>query len=145
MSTSALSLDSEDSPTWWDRVVSEFPAAAEEWSRCIDNVNRWEEDHLLSGREPSPEDLAKHRKIVERLMYFGQLCSLVASHPEFGDEETAQMVSATQRVEALYQAQEGEPKHRQRWLATYDRLINDAASRLAPGQTRVQLHDAILF
>ncbi len=79
-------------------MLSEFPAAAEEWSRCIANVNRWEEDHLLSGREPSPEDLAKHRKIVERLMYFGQLCSLVASHPEFGDEETTQMVSATQRV-----------------------------------------------
>jgi hypothetical protein len=98
MSTSALTLDSQDSPTWWDRLLSEFPAAAEEWSRCIANVNRWEEDHLLSGREPSPEDLAKHRKIVERLMYFGQLCSLVASHPEFGDEETAQMVSATQRV-----------------------------------------------
>jgi hypothetical protein len=48
-------------------------------------------------------------------------------------------------VEALYQAQEGEPKYRHRWLATYDRLINDAALRLAPGQTREQLHDAILF
>src|SRR6266550_1472673 len=97
MSTSALTLDS-DSPTWWDRLLSEFPSAAEEWSRCIDNVNRWEESHLLSGEEPSSEALAKQRKIVDRLMYFGQLCALVASHPEFGDTETAQMVNATQRV-----------------------------------------------
>jgi hypothetical protein len=97
MST-ALSLDSEDSTTWWDRIVSEFPAAAEEWSRSINNLNRWEDVHLLSDKEPSPQALAKHRKIVERLMYFGQLCAFVASHPDFGDEETAAMVTASQAV-----------------------------------------------
>ena len=78
--------------------MSDFPAAAEEWSRSINRLNRWEEEKLAPFDPPPPEALARHRKIVERLMFFGQMCALVATHPEFGDDVTAAMVTASQEV-----------------------------------------------
>ena len=74
-----------------------FSKAAEEWSRCINVLNRWEEEHLLVD-QPSPEKLAQHKKIVERLMFFGQLCVFIGSHPEFDDPDSAGMVFAKQQV-----------------------------------------------
>ena len=78
-------------------MVREFPASAEEWSRSVNRLNRWEEQHLLVD-DPRPERLAEHRKRVERLMFLGQLCALVAAHPALGDSDTARMVTATQEV-----------------------------------------------
>src|SRR6266404_303968 len=75
----------------------QFSNAAEEWSRCTNILNRWEEEHLLVDN-PVPEKLAQHKKIVERLMFFGQLCAFISSHPEFNDSDTAGMVFATQQV-----------------------------------------------
>jgi len=66
-----------------ERLVSDFPASAEEWSRSVNRLNRWEEEHLLVDN-PSPEQLAAHRRRVERLVFFGQLCAIVAAHPDFG-------------------------------------------------------------
>jgi len=75
----------------------QFSNAAEEWSRCINILNRWEEEHLLVDH-PAPEKLAQHKKIVERLMFFGQPCAFISSHPEFDDSDTAGMVFATQQI-----------------------------------------------
>ena len=88
-----------DSEALFQKLVErlQFSAAAEEWSRCINDLNRWEDEHLLVDN-PGPESHARHKKIVERLMFFGQLCALVTSHPEFDDSETAGMVFATQQV-----------------------------------------------
>src|SRR6266481_2874325 len=54
--------------------LPEFAKSAEEWSRCVSNLSKWEDEHLLVDN-PSPTLVAKHRKIVERLIFFGQLCA----------------------------------------------------------------------
>ena len=81
-----------------ERVLANLAGAANEWSRCIRELNRWEEIHLLSADKPSAEKLAEHKRIVERLLFFGQLFAFSTSHPEFADAETAGMVFATQQV-----------------------------------------------
>ena len=88
-----------DSEALFQKLVDrlQFSTAAEEWSGCINDLNRWEDEHML-GDNPSPETSARHKKILERLMFFGQLCAFVTSHPEFDDAETAGMVFATQQV-----------------------------------------------
>jgi hypothetical protein len=96
VNTAAATIEPKTRPSLWERLFNEFPASAEEWSRSVNRLNRWEEEHLLGN--PSPKDLAEHRKYVERLMFFGQLCAFVAAHPELGDVKTAQMVAATQEV-----------------------------------------------
>jgi hypothetical protein len=75
----------------------QFSKAVEAWSRYINSLNRWEDEHLLTDN-PSPEALAKHKGIVESLMFFGQMCALITAHPEFNDSETAGIISATQNV-----------------------------------------------
>ena len=98
MGTAAIPFESEDSAqSLWERFFADFPASVEEWSRSINRWNRWEEEHLLVER-PSPEDLARHLKFIKRLMFFGQLCALVATHPDYGDVQTAEMVTASQEV-----------------------------------------------
>jgi len=93
-----MTMESEDSaPSVWERLLTDFPASVEEWSRCINRWNRWEEEHLLV-EHPSPEDIARHLKFIKRLMFFGQLCALVATHPDYGDARTAEMVTSSQEV-----------------------------------------------
>src|SRR5258705_6653868 len=98
MSSAALVLDLE-SESLFNFMVERlhFPEAAEQWSASLKDLNRWENEHLLVDK-PAPERLAQHKKIVERLMFFGQICAQVTSHPDFDDSETAEMVFATQQV-----------------------------------------------
>lgn len=93
----ALALDAADSATLWQRVVMDFPAAVEEWSRGINNLSEWEAEHL-SAENPTRANLALHRKKIERLMFFGQLCAVGAAHPDYGDVETAEIVTASLEV-----------------------------------------------
>lgn len=51
-----------------------------------------------AGAESLAERLERHRKTVERLIFFGQLFMLVASHPDFDDSETAEMIRANLEV-----------------------------------------------
>src|SRR3989442_11080312 len=74
-----------------------FAKAAEEWSHCVSDLISWEGEHLLVD-SPAPERVAQHKKVLERLMLFGQLCAFIASYPEFDDVETAEMIHATQLV-----------------------------------------------
>ncbi len=94
--TSSIEIESDSLlQTLVDQM--QFPEAVERWSRCINSLNRWEDSHLLVDN-PQPEALARHKRIVERLMSFGQVCGLITSRPDFDDFETAGMVSATQQV-----------------------------------------------
>ena len=97
MGSAVATVDSENRPSLLERLLSDFPANAEEWSRSVNGLNRFEEEYLLVDN-PDPRRLVEHRKRVERLMFFGQLCAFVATHPELGDADTAQMVTATQEV-----------------------------------------------
>ena len=83
--------------TFEKRLLADLASKIQEWSRCRQELTRWEEEHLLVDN-PSPEQLAAHRRRVERLLFFGQLCAIVAAHPDFGDFKTAEMVAATQEV-----------------------------------------------
>src|SRR4051794_17349178 len=88
-----------DSDTLFQTLVDrlQFDQAAQEWSRCVSSLSSWEGEHLLVDN-PLPERRAQHKKVIERLMLFGQLCAFVASYPEFEDAETAEMIHATQLV-----------------------------------------------
>ena len=100
MSTATLTSPIEiESDSLLQMLVDQlqFSKAVEGWSRCINSLNRWEDTHLLAD-DPPAEKLVRHRKIVERLMFFGQMCALITSHPDFDDSETAGMVFATQQV-----------------------------------------------
>jgi len=100
MSTDALTFDADIDPEpllykFVDR--EKFAKAAEDWSRSIERLNRFEDEYLLVN-EPPADKLAQHKKMVERLMLIGQLFTLVTQYPEFDDSETAGMVSATHDV-----------------------------------------------
>ena len=100
MNTAELGLDVEaQSESLFQGLVKrlQFAKSVEEWSRSINSLNRWEDEHLLVDN-PSPERLAQHKKILDRLMTFGQFCALVTSCPEFTDSDTANMVFATQQI-----------------------------------------------
>jgi hypothetical protein len=94
MKSNATTLDL-DSDSLFQTLVERFSFAesAREWSRCRQRLTAWEDEHLLGG-SPSHEKLERHRRTVERLIFFGQLFTLVASHPDFEDLETAEMIRA---------------------------------------------------
>jgi len=77
-----------------ERLLREFAHGVEDWSRCVDQVTRWEDEHLLDN--PTPELLAQHKTALKRLIGFGKFISLSTEHPEFPDRETAELVRATQ-------------------------------------------------
>jgi hypothetical protein len=90
-----------DSDSLFQNLVKQFNLAqsAREWSRCRQILTVWEDEHLLVDNPPA-EKVERHRKTVERLIFFGQLFTLVASHPDFNDLETAEMIRAN--MEALH-------------------------------------------
>ncbi len=94
MNSATLTLDLE-SDSLFQALVERFSFAesAREWSRCRQRLTAWEDEHLLVDNPP-PEKLERHRKVVERLIFFGQLFMLVASHPDSQDLETAEMIRA---------------------------------------------------
>ena len=99
MKLDATTLDWE-SDSLFQTLVERFSFAesAREWSRCRQRLTAWEDEHLLVDHPP-PEKLERHRRTVERLIFFGQLFMLVASHPDFEGLETAEMIRAN--MEAL--------------------------------------------
>ena len=102
MKTATLTASPEvsvDSDSLFQALLDrlQFGKAAEEWSRCVSNLSSWEAEHLLVDN-PTSEQIAQHKKMLERLMLFGQLCAFISSYPEFGDTETAEMIHATQIV-----------------------------------------------
>ena len=99
MPSSAQTLEDLESDSLFNNLLErmKFSEAVETWSRCRQNLTRWEDQHLLVNK-PSPEMLERHRNMVERLMFFGQLFAFVASHPEFNDIETAEMIQANQFI-----------------------------------------------
>src|SRR5258705_11630788 len=78
------------------RLCREFAVTAEEWSRCVSALTRWEDDHLLES--PSAESLGVHKATVQRLLEFGTFLSVVTGQASFSDRSTAEIVSATLSV-----------------------------------------------
>src|SRR2546430_1680220 len=74
-----------------------FAKSASSWSQRLRDLNEFE-DEYLSGNSPNPDKLAQHKKLVERLMFVGQILATVTAHPDFDDSETAAMIFATQQA-----------------------------------------------
>ena len=81
----------------FDRFIGKlrFADAAEDWSRCVSRLSSWEAEHL-SAESPSSADSAEHLEMVEKLMHYGQMFAFIASYPEFRNNETSEMIQATQ-------------------------------------------------
>ncbi len=78
-------------------LMADLAAKVEEWSRCRQELTRWEDEHLLV-ENPPPENLAEHKRMLERLMFFGQIFTFVTSQPDFPDIELAELVHANQFI-----------------------------------------------
>ena len=74
--------------------VREFAGGVEDWSRCINLLTAWEDEHLIDN--PTPENLAAHKQALERLLRFGRVIARTTGHPEFPDRKVADIVAATQ-------------------------------------------------
>jgi len=79
------------------RLLTDLASKIEEWSRCRQDLNRWEDEHL-AVENPAPERLAEHKTMIERLIFLGQLFSFVTSGADFADTEMAEMVHANQFI-----------------------------------------------
>ena len=85
-------------PDYFSRIEShflrEFAEVVEDWSRCVNALTAWEDEHLLD--DPGPQNLAAHKQTVERLVRFGRFVSLATQEAEFPDRKTSEIVAATQ-------------------------------------------------
>jgi hypothetical protein len=54
---------------------------------------KWEDEHLVEN--PSPNDLAEHRRTVDKLIRFGKFLALTTEHSDFPDLTLKQNVAAT--------------------------------------------------
>src|SRR5438094_751747 len=79
--------------TFEKSLLEDLAGKIEEWSRCRQELTRWEDEHLLV-ENPSEAKLAEHKAMLERLIFFGQLFSFVTSHPDFPGTEMVEMVQA---------------------------------------------------
>jgi hypothetical protein len=75
------------------RLANELSADAEEWGAAVQGLRRFQDEKLLDN--PTPENLAAHRKAIEFLIAFGNFIAGATRCPEFPDRETHQMVEAT--------------------------------------------------
>jgi hypothetical protein len=74
-------------------LTADFEQRIDEWCHCRKRLFEWENDHLLEN--PSPEKLAEHKEMLNLMIFFGQLFSLVTSHPTFPRTDLAEEVQAT--------------------------------------------------
>jgi hypothetical protein len=96
--TISLELDVDQESLLGDFVDrAKFAKAAEAWSASMRQINDFEDEYLL-GENPPAESLARHKKMVERLMFYGQVLATVTAHPDFEDSQTAAMIFATQQA-----------------------------------------------
>ena len=78
------------------RILNEFTADAEDWSRLVTGLRRFEDAELLD--EPKEAALKTHRQTLEKLIAFGEFMAMATRQPAFPNRETHQMVEATLQV-----------------------------------------------
>jgi hypothetical protein len=78
------------------RLFDELSADAEDWSRMVTGLRRFEDDKLLD--EPTAENLASHRQALEMLIFFGSFIANATKDPAFPNRETHAMVEATLQI-----------------------------------------------
>ena len=75
------------------RMLQEFAEGVTAWGQSVTALSRWEDEHLLDS--PSPDVVAAHRRVVERLRHFGRFLALTTEHPAFPDTHLKENVAAT--------------------------------------------------
>src|SRR5438552_18514793 len=99
---------------------SDLAEKIEGWCRCRRDLAKWESENLLEDGPPAGK-LAEHKRMVERLIFFGQVFSLATSHPD-SPESLAQQVQANLFVlRGMYQT-----FHNPMDPAEADRILKEA-------------------
>ena len=75
------------------RILQEFAEAVATWGQSVTALAAWEDEHLLDN--PTPEDLAAHRRSLERLIDFSKFIARTTDHPDFSDTAVKETVEAT--------------------------------------------------
>jgi hypothetical protein len=92
-----MALQAEILPDYFEklqaRILQEFTEGVDAWGHSVTALSRWEADYLLDN--PGADDLAIHRRIVDRLIHFGCFLALTTEHPDFPDIALKQNVAAT--------------------------------------------------
>ena len=78
----------------YGRIFTELSADAQDWANAATHLWQFRKQRMIL-REPSPEDIEKHRRSLELMISFGSLLIKVTDSPEFPDQEISAMVSAT--------------------------------------------------
>ena len=75
------------------RILREFAEGISAWGESVTALAQWEDEHLLEN--PSAEDLAAHRRMIDKLIAFGRFLALATEYPEFPDADLKENVTAT--------------------------------------------------
>ncbi len=93
----AMALSAEVLPDYFEKlqahILQEFTEGVDAWGQSVTALSRWEADYLLDN--PGADDLATHRRIVDRLIKFGRFLALTTEHPAFPDMALKQTIAAT--------------------------------------------------
>ena len=79
-----------------DSLADQFHNAIYSANSMIPALTGWENNHLLDS--PSPEDLATHKQIVQRLLGFLNFAAQTTGPKSFIRRETAEMIEAGQFI-----------------------------------------------
>ena|SRR5437667_4184008 len=92
-----MALQAEVLPDYFEKlqahILQEFTEGVDAWGQSVTALSRWEADYLLDN--PGVDDLATHRRIVDRLIQFGDFLALTTQHPDFPDVALKQTIAAT--------------------------------------------------
>ena len=75
------------------RAARHFKAQVEDWYDVCRHLSDWEDRRLID--QPTPENLAQHRHLLDELEQVGRWLSLATQSPDFPDRATAELVGLT--------------------------------------------------
>jgi len=75
------------------RLQRYFKAHVEDWYDVCRQLTAWEERHLID--QPTPERLAEHGRLLDKLEQTGKWLSVATQSPDFPDRPTAELVTMT--------------------------------------------------
>ena len=92
-----MALQAEVLPDYFEklqeRILQEFTEGVDAWGHSVTALSSWEAEHLLDN--PGADVLATHRRIVDRLIQFGDFLALTTQHPDFPDVALKLNIAAT--------------------------------------------------
>lgn len=78
------------------RILQDFAEGVVAWGASVTALAQWEDEHLIEN--PTAEDLAFHRAMVDKLISFGRFLAVATEHSDFPDQTAKENVAATLRT-----------------------------------------------